>query len=132
MCLGGGGSAPEVVYSGPDPAQITEHQRRLDQYRSQLEQQQQTFATQLQTQIQEANKETKRLQAQFDAETASAQSAADAALSPYVTSAQQTDPGSGAQTTQANAKKKNTKKSSLKISSAAVPASAGSGLNIGV
>ncbi len=132
MCMGNAPQAPRVEYVGPSQTDIDRSQRSLDQYRTQMGQQQQQFQSQLQAQIDAANTETAELQADFAAESAAAAAASSAdQAAAYSTSAQQTEIPEGAQTTAAVTDKKKPKKN-LKISTGGVMASAGSGLNIGV
>lgn len=132
MCFGGGPSAPDIVYSGPSQADIQRNEEALATYRNQMEQQQTQFQTQLQSQIDQANQETADLQKKYENE-ASAAAAASAAqqTTAYSISAAQSEAPEAAQTTAAIQKKKNPR-NNLRISRAALPASEGSGLNIGV
>jgi hypothetical protein len=97
-----------------------------------MQQQQDLFSKQLQGQIDAANKETADLKTRYDAEAAAAAAAAAAQQAgPYAATASQSAAPATAQTTTA-AVKKDKPKSSLKISTAGVPAAAGTGLNIGI
>ena len=130
MCLGSQPQAPNVVYRGPSDADIAANQASLDQYQSQINDQQAAFQTQLQEQIDAAEAETAQLKADFDAETAAAsQSAAN--KSAYAVTTQETEIPEGAQTTAAVTKKKKPK-ANLKISTAGTANSAGSGINLGI
>lgn len=133
MCFGGSQpQAPQIVYQGPSEADIAANQAALDQYRAQIGQQQAAFQTQLQQQIDAANKQTTDLQKRFDQEAAAATSSAAAQqTSAYTVTATETDPPEAAQTTAAVTKKKNPQ-SNLRISTAALPSAQGTGLNIGV
>ena len=71
MCIGSQPKAPEVKYVGPSDADIQRSERSLAQYRTQMGQQQQQFQSQLQSQIDAANKETAALQAQYESDLAS-------------------------------------------------------------
>ena len=129
MCLGQP-QAPEVVYRGPSDADIAANQASLDQYQTQINEQQASFQAQLQEQIDSATAETAQLKADFDAETAAAsQSAAN--KSAYTVTTQETEIPEGAQTTAAVTKKKKPK-ANLKISTAGTANSAGSGVNLGI
>jgi hypothetical protein len=121
--------APNIVYQGPSDAEIEANRASLDQYRSQMGQQQADFQKQLQAQIDKANQDTENLQKQYEADAAAAAAAAQQTGS-YAVTASQTAPVN-AQTTAATTKKEKPK-STLKISTGGVAASAGSGLNIGV
>ena len=131
MC-GGGPQAPTIVYSGPSGDDIARNEQALAQYQSQMEEQQSAFQQQLQAQIDQANQETAGLQRQYENE-ASAAAAASAAqqTQAYAVTATQSEAPEAAQTTAAVAKKKKPQ-NNLRISRAALPASEGSGLNIGV
>jgi outer membrane translocation and assembly module TamA len=123
--------APNIVYQGPSDAEIEANRVSLDQYRSQMGQQQADFQKQLQAQIDKANQDTENLQKQYEADAAAAAAAAAAQQTgSYAVTASQTAPVN-AQTTAATTKKEKPK-STLKISTGGVAASAGSGLNIGV
>ena len=132
MCFGGSPSAPEVVYSGPSEGDIQRNRDALATYQGQMEKQQADFQSQLQMQIDQANQETADLQKRYENE-ASAAAAASAAqqTGAYAVTASQSDVPQAAQTTVANTKKKNPQ-TNLRISRAAVPATEGAGLNIGV
>ena len=143
MCMGGA-KAPQVVYQGPSQEQIAAQQASLDQYRTQMNEQQNAFKTQLQQQIDAANAETATIRSRYEKELAA--SAATAAAPPstanaqaatqqmgvYAVTAGTSDVApTGAQTTAAVAKKDKPNKS-LKISTGGTKAAAGAGLNIGV
>jgi len=132
MCFGGSPQAPQIVYQGPSQADLDAGQASLDLYKQQMTDQQSTFKTQLQAQIDKANKDTTELQSKLSSESAAA-SAASAAqqTGAYAATATQTEVPVNAATTAAVMKKEKPK-NNLKIASAATPASAGTGLNIGV
>jgi hypothetical protein len=132
MCFGGSQpQAPQIQYQGPSQADIDANQASLDQYKAQMTQQQSLFQSQLQTQIDSANKETERLKTQYDQEAGAAAAAAAAQQTgAYAVTATQSE-ATTAQTTAATPKKEKPK-SNLRISLAGTPSSAGSGLNIGV
>lgn len=132
MCFGGGPQAPEIRYQGPSQDDINRNQASLDTYKKQMADQQAAFQSQLQQQIESANKETARLQEQYQTDAAAAAAAAAAQQTgAYAASATQTAAPATAQTTAATPKKEKAK-ANLKISLAGLPSSAGSGLNIGV
>jgi hypothetical protein len=123
--------APKIVYQGPSEAEMAANRASLDQYRTQMSQQQADFQKQLQAQIDKANQDTENLQKQYEADAAAAAAAAAAQQTgSYAVTASQTAPVN-AQTTAATPKKEKPK-STLKINTGGVAASAGSGLNIGV
>ena len=130
MCFGSP-QAPQIVYQGPSAEDIAAGQASLDQYKSQMAEQQNTFKAQLQQQIDAANKETETIKSKYDQEAAAASAAAAAQQAgSYAVTATQSE-ASGAQTTAAVTKKEKPK-SSLRISSGELASSAGTGLNIGV
>ena len=130
MCMGGA-KAPNIVYQGPSQEDIAANQAALDQYKSQMAEQQNAFKTQLQQQIDAANAETAAIKNKFDQEAAAASAAAAAQQAgSYAVTATQSET-SGAQTTAAVTKKEKPK-SSLRISTGELASTAGTGLNIGV
>jgi hypothetical protein len=132
MCFGGGPQAPSIQYQGPSQDDISRNQASLDTYKKQMADQQTAFQSQLQQQIESANKETARLQEQYQTDAAAAAaSAAAQQTGAYAASATQTTAPATAQTTAATPKKEKSK-ANLKISLAGLPSSSGSGLNIGV
>lgn len=82
MCFGGGSSpqAPEVKYVGPSDKDIRRNQESLDDYRSEINAQQQTFQSQLQDQIDQANAETEALQNKYADDLAAAEEAGAAGI----------------------------------------------------
>ena len=130
MCLGQQPQAPEVVYQGPSDADIQRNQQALATYEQQIADQQTSFQTQLQEQIDAAKAETEKLKSDFAAETAAASQAA-AAQTAYTVTTKQTEIPEGAQTTAAVIKKKKPK-ANLKISTAGTANAAGSGINLGI
>ena len=71
MCIGNEPKAPEIQYVGPSDADIRRSEKSLEQYRTQMGEQQQQFQNQLQSQIDAANAETAALQAQYEDDLAS-------------------------------------------------------------
>lgn len=131
MC-GGRPQAPQIVYQGPSAEDLAASQASLDLYKQQMTDQQSAFKTQLQMQIDKANQETTDLQSKYAADSAAAAAAAAAQQTgAYAATAMQTDAPANAATTTAVTKKEKPK-NNLKIATAATPASAGTGLNIGV
>ena len=142
MCFGGQPQAPEIKYVGPSEDQIRSNQQALEQYKTDMAAQQSSFQSQLQAQIDAANAETAKLQEQYAADLEAAKEGASSAVAEaaaaanlqqvgaYKVGASESEP-IAAQTTAAT-KKKDKPKSTLRISSAALPTSAGTGLNIGV
>lgn len=155
MCFGGQQpQAPQIVYQGPSQAEIDANRAALESYSNQISAQQKSFQEDLQRQIDAANADTQRMRQQFDADlknTASAanaqvgQAKSDAAaqvasaaaaggleqVGAYAIGATQSDALENQKTTAAVTKKEKPK-STLKISTSALPSTAGTGLNIGV
>ena len=129
MCMGGP-KQPNIVYQGPSAEELAASQKSLDLYKQQMADQQSAFKTQLQQQIDAANKETADIKSKYDQEAAAAAAAAAAqqAGSYAVTATQSVVSG---QTTAAVTKKQKPN-NNLKISTGGTPAAAGTGLNIGV
>jgi hypothetical protein len=131
MC-GGKPQAPQIVYQGPSAEDLAASQASLDLYKQQMTDQQSAFKAQLQMQIDKANQETTDLRSKYATDSAAAAAAAAAQQTgAYAATAMQTDAPVNAATTTA-ATKKEKPKNNLKIATAATPASAGTGLNIGV
>ena len=135
MCFGSSPQAPEIKYQGPSDDDIARQEASLATYQQQLQEQQAASAKQLQEQIDAANKKTAELQAQYDKELASVSAEAAATTASannaanYAITATQTEAPTAQTTTTFKPKKKPV--GSLKIEPGAI-ASAGSGLNIGV
>lgn len=131
MCMGGAPRAPKIVYQGPSKAELAAQAQGLEQYKDQMRLQQDALAGQLQQQIDEANLQSQVLKQKYDAEAAAAIAAGNAQqVGAYAAAATQSEAPATAQTTAAVVKKEKPK--SLKITTAALPATAGTGLNIGV
>ena len=128
MCFGA--KAPNIVYQGPSQEDIDANKASLDAFQQQITDQQGQFQSQLQAQIDQANKDTEDLQARLASEaTAAAAASAAQQNTAYATTVQETAMPEGAQTTAARTKKKTGTKT-LKIGKSAAPAAAGAGLNI--
>ena len=121
---------PKIEYVGPSQEDIEANQASLNTYQQQISDQQADFQRQLQSQIDSAAAETEQLKADFAAETAAASQSA-AAQSAYTVTTAETEIPEGAQTTAANTKKKQPK-ANLKISTAGVQNTPGSGVNLGI
>jgi hypothetical protein len=80
MCFGGSRpQAPRIEYVQPDYQALEQSERALDNYRTQMNEQQMQFQSQLQDQINAANNETAALQTQYDNEYAAMNDANTAA-----------------------------------------------------
>ena len=161
MCFGGGRGptieipepvAPTIQYIGPSEDDIARQEASLQQFSDQITQQNASFESTIQSQIDQANAATADLEQQLAAalsgETAKAEQAARDAKGKAGANAASAAAGSAAQqgaltvsTTQSQAEmpqttaavtdKKKPKKN-LKISTAGTESGAGSGLNIGI
>ena len=133
MCFGGSQpQAPNIVYQGPSEGDIERNRDALATYQGQMEKQQADFQSQLQMQIDQANQETADLQKRYENEAAAAAATSAAQQTgAYAVTASQSEAPQAAQTTVATTKKKNPQ-TNLRISRAALPATEGAGLNIGV
>ena len=156
MCFGSAPApqAPTIVYRGPSQEDIDANARALQQYQTQMQQQQSAFQSSLQQQIDAANRDTAAMRAQYASElesvrkqgesltaAAKGKAASDIAsagaagaaqqVGAYAVSATQTATAEGAQTTVPISKKEKPK-STLKINTGGVASEAGAGLNIGV
>jgi len=133
MCFGGNQpKAPEIVYRGPSEEEIAKNRKALEDYQGQMQKQQTDFQNSLKAQIDKATLETADLQKRYENEAAAAAAASAAQqASTYAITASQTESPQAATTTAATVKKKKPE-SNLRISRAALPASPGTGLNIGV
>lgn len=131
MCFGGGPkvSQPRIEMVGPSKGDIRRSGEEMDRYRQQMDLQQQTMRDSLRDQIDQANADTERLRMQYEAQAAAA--ANEAERSTYAATATQTAAPVNVKTTAAvTAKPK--PKGTLRIDTAGLPATSGTGLNIGV
>ena len=131
MCFGSAPQAPQIIYQGPSQAEIDANESSLNAYRTQMTEQQGLFSTQLQDQIDAANKESADTKSRYDQEAAAAATAAASRQTgSYAVSATESEAPTTTQTTAA-VMKKDKPKSNLRINTAGTPASAGTGLNLG-
>lgn len=124
---------PNIVYQGPSDADIARNDAQLETYRQQSLDQQRNFESQLQRQIDDANTRAEETRTQLEEQRAAAlaqQAAQQTAAIAATTS--QSGVGESAQVTSSIRKKKDPKKSSLKIASGATQQTSGTGLNVGV
>ena len=126
-------SPPKVVYQGPSKKDIRMQEKSLQQYEKQMMKQQNQFQKQLRKQIQAVNEQIEESRGQVQEDTAAAAAAvAGQQTGAYaVSTSQAAAPVATAETTEAITKK-DKPSSSLRISTAALPTVAGTGLNIGV
>lgn len=124
--------APQIVYQGPSQADLDAQAAALETYRQQSTAQQQQFSAALQTQINEANQRAQEMADQLTASAAAAASE-NAAIkqASYAVNTAQVTP-TNAMTTEPPKPKKKEEKGTLRIGTAAVSTTPGTGLNIGV
>lgn len=132
MCFGSP-KMPNIVYQGPSETDIASNQAALDDYRTQITEQQTSFTNQLNEQIAAANADREAMQERLDSAASSAAAAAAAQQTgAYAVTASQSDPNPGTTQTTAAITKKKKAKSNLKIARAGTASSAGAGVNYGV
>lgn len=133
MCFGSAPQPPKIEYVGPSQDEIAANKAALDQYKTQMQEQQAAFQASLQQQIDAANAETAKLQQQYESDAAAAASQAAAQQAgAYAATASQSEAPATAQTTAATGKKKEKPQGTLKIAMNSTPSTSGAGLNIGV
>ena len=132
MCFGGSPKAPNIVYQGPSEEDIAANKAQLDAFEAQSLRQQEDFASALQVQIDEANAKAEETRQRIEDERAASMANLGAQqTSAYAISTQDIAP-EDAKVTKPIKKKKDERKSSLKISTGSVAQKAGTGLNVGV
>ena len=130
MCFGGPPVAqPQIERQSTQP----DNSAAMAQYAEQMAAQSQAMQSQIADQIASITAETNRMQQQYqvDQEKLAAEQAAMAA-NKYITEAEEGEFTANAQTTDPAKKKQEDSLSTLKITTGALPASSGAGLNIGV
>lgn len=133
MCFGSPPQPPKIEYVGPSQEDIRANKAALNEYKTQMQEQQASFQAALQQQIDAANAETAKLQQQYEADATSAAAAAAAQQAgAYAATATQSEAPATAQTTAATGKKKEKPQGTLKIAMNSTPSTSGAGLNIGV
>ena len=86
MCLGGGGGGgsapkpPKIKYKGPSQEDVRRQEESLERYESQIQQQQRDFQSQLQAQIDAANRETASLRSRYADDLSAAEKASNRAI----------------------------------------------------
>lgn len=131
MCFNSSPQAPEVRYVGPSQADIDANNAKLEKYRQDSLTQQKEFASNLQSQIDQANAAADLKRRELEAErTSAAASAAAQQQAAYAVTTTQSEPVAAETTTAV--KRKDKTKGTLKIAPGATAMSEGSGINIGV
>jgi hypothetical protein len=133
MCFFSAPKAPQIVYQGPSQEDIAANQSRLDSYKQMMTTQQDSFAKQLQAQIDAASSKTESTKKELESLLAQNSAAAsNQQTTTYAVATSATGDPEGAQTA-SGFEQKQKPKTSLKITpGGATAASAGTGLNIGV
>lgn len=131
MCGGGG---TKVVQQDPDPGALFAQEFALNDYKKQMEEQQQLFQQQLNAQIAAANERTQALKIQLEQERAQLEADQAAAFEgAYNVESAKVTQGQGAQSTKKQPKAaKDTGRKGLKINVAGVQNTSGTGINLGV
>ena len=132
MCFGGSPKAPNIVYQGPSEEDIAANKAQLDAFEAASLRQQEDFASALQVQIDEANAKAEQTRQRIEDQRASSMAALGAQqTSAYAINTKDITP-EDAKVTKPIKKKKDERKSTLKISTGSVAQKAGTGLNVGV
>ena len=132
MCFGGSPQAPNIVYQGPSEDDIAANKAQLDAFEAASLRQQEDFASALQVQIDEANTKAEETRQRIESERASSLANIGAQqTSAYAINTKDITP-EDAKVTKPIKKKKDERKSTLKISTGSVAQKAGTGLNVGV
>ena len=132
MCFGGSPQAPNIVYQGPSEDDIAANKAQLDAFEAASLRQQEDFASALQVQIDEANTKAEQTRQRIEDERAASLANIGAQqTSAYAINTKDITP-ENAKVTKPIKKKKDDRKSTLKISTGSVAQKAGTGLNVGV
>ena len=132
MCFGGSPQAPNIVYQGPSEDDIAANKAQLDAFEAASLRQQEDFASALQVQIDEANAKAEQTRQRIEDERAASLANIGAQqTSAYAINTKDIKP-ENAKVTKPIKKKKDDRKSTLKISTGSVAQKAGTGLNVGV
>lgn len=132
MCLFGSPKAPNIVYQGPSEEDIAANQAQLEAFQTASLKQQKDFASALQVQIDEANAKADQTRQRIEDERAASMAELGAQqTSAYAINTKDITP-ENAKVTKPIKKKKEERKSTLKISTGSVAQKAGTGLNVGI
>jgi hypothetical protein len=132
MCFFDSPKAPNIVYQGPSEEDIAANQAQLEAFQTASLKQQEDFASALQVQIDEANARADQTRQRIEDERAASMAELGAQqTSAYAVNTKDITP-ENAKVTKPIKKKKDERKSTLKISTGSVAQKAGTGLNVGV
>jgi hypothetical protein len=132
MCFFDSPKAPNIVYQGPSEEDIAANQAQLEAFQTASLKQQEDFASALQVQIDEANARADQTRQRIEDERAASMAELGAQqTSAYAINTKDITP-ENAKVTKPIKKKKDERKSTLKISTGSVAQKAGTGLNVGV
>ena len=132
MCFFDSPKAPDIVYQGPSEEDIAANKAQLEAFQTASLQQQHQFASALQVQIDEANRKAEETRQRIESERAASMANLGAQqTSAYAINTKEITP-EDAKVTKPIKKKKDERKSTLKISTGSVAQKAGTGLNMGV
>lgn len=132
MCFFDSPKAPNIVYQGPSEEDIEANKAQLEAFQTASLKQQEDFASALQVQIDEANARAEQTRQRIEDERAASMAELGAQqTSAYAVNTKDITP-ENAKVTKPIKKKKDERKSTLKISTGSVAQKAGTGLNVGV
>ena len=133
MCFFDSPEAPNIVYQGPSEEDIAANKAQLEAFSAASLKQQEDFASALQVQIDEANLKAEQTRQRIEDQRATSMAALGAQqTSAYAINTKDITP-EDAKVTKPIKKKKDDRKSSLRISKGGlVSTKAGTGLNVGV
>ena len=132
MCFFDSPKAPDIVYQGPSEEDIAANKAQLEAFQAASLKQQEDFASALQVQIDEANTKAEQTRQRIEDERAASLANIGAQqTSAYAINTKDIKP-ENAKVTKPIKKKKDERKSTLKISTGSVAQKAGTGLNVGV
>jgi len=132
MCFFDSPKAPDIVYQGPSEEDIAANKAQLEAFEAASLKQQEDFASALQVQIDEANTKAEQTRQRIEDERAASLANIGAQqTSAYAINTKDIKP-ENAKVTKPIKKKKDERKSTLKISTGSVAQKAGTGLNVGV
>ena len=132
MCFFDSPKAPDIVYQGPSEEDIAANKAQLEAFEAASLKQQEDFASALQVQIDEANTKAEQTRQRIEDERAASLANIGAQqTSAYAINTKDITP-ENAKVTKPIKKKKDDRKSTLKISTGSVAQKAGTGLNVGV
>tara|TARA_Y100001951_G_scaffold1090_1_gene714 strand:+ start:1089 stop:1487 length:399 start_codon:yes stop_codon:yes gene_type:complete len=132
MCFFDSPKAPDIVYQGPSEEDIAANKAQLEAFEAASLKQQEDFASALQVQIDEANTKAEQTRQRIEDERAASLANIGAQqTSAYAINTKDIKP-ENAKVTKPIKKKKDDRKSTLKISTGSVAQKAGTGLNVGV